>query len=413
MKKHPAILFLLSIVILTAGLTACFSPWTGNKGSITINIGSDNQSEAAVRVLVDPGVELAMMEHKITLKGPGGTITRTIKGNGSVNLEIVAGTWTVDVRAIGKRPMEYDAGQGFPERMLRAIGMETVEVSGGASVTVPLKMTTATEAASWDQLVYAIGKADPSGKKEIIVLSGDMTANSRAHLSDLNTDTVINHITLIADRNITIKRSYYLIVNPVFEIFSGSTLVLGKPGMSGTITIDGGKEEGANPYFPMIYVPNGTLELYDGVTLTNNINRTTDASYMGGAVALIPNSGSTADFYMYGGIIRDNESTDGGGVYIYRAGASFIMSGGSIIGNTALNNGGGVFFNGTASAFSKNSEGGIIYGIDEGSNSNISGMKGNAAYLYHPVAANYYRDVTLEPGDALSTTDTSSGWIEE
>jgi len=71
---------------------------------------------------------------------------------------------------------------------------------------------------------------------------------------------------------------------------------------------------------------NGTLKMYEGVTLTKNTTENGGGVYVEGA---------NAYFYMYGGAITNNVATsNGGGVYI-TSGGHFEKTGGVIYGENA------------------------------------------------------------------------------
>ena len=146
-----------------------------------------------------------------------------------------------------------------------------------------------------------------------------------------------------------------------FNMYGGS--VVGNTGSvtnsTSTSTINGGGVYMDNDYNYSTY--GGIFNMYGG-TIKNN------SATNGGGVYMCNNVGNC--FYMYGGSITDNTATDkGGGVYsaggtitmtggsiennhalqgggMYESGGSsvyFTMSGGSITGNTATDNGGGVY----------------------------------------------------------------------
>jgi len=110
----------------------------------------------------------------------------------------------------------------------------------------------------------------------------------------------------------------------------------------------------------------------NGGTISGNI-----VDYDGGGVS---SSSRGALFIMEGGIISGNTANSGGGVFAY----NFSMNGGTIIGNTA-NSGGGVYI--YYGSFTLTN--GIIYGINEGENSNIAS---GGAPSGHAVYAVFYRD---------------------
>lgn len=143
----------------------------------------------------------------------------------------------------------------------------------------------------------------------------------------------------------------------------GGTLNLGNPDKTDTLTITTNNKQ--NHSSPLISVlGGGTVNMYDGVTLTGNICTSSNAGgvdiqsgtfnmyggeisnceslfgYGGGVWVL----GRTSTFHMYGGAISGNKATGfhtngksyGGGVLVFD-GATFIMSGGMITKNHAWN----------------------------------------------------------------------------
>ena len=193
---------------------------------------------------------------------------------------------------------------------------------------------------------------------------------------------------------------------------------------------------------------NGSLELAKGI-ITGNIEMSAvivneDGFFImsGGEI-----SGNTADygggvyvrgtFMMTGGNITGNSALDndvfgGGGVFVSDNGI-FTMSGGNISGNSAALFGGGVYVNGVNCTFfmlggtiSGNSAdfgggvfislgnfhktGGIIFGVDEGNNSNKAKHGCSAIYMYDENSGdNWYRDSTLTENDKIST-ENDTGW---
>jgi hypothetical protein len=141
------------------------------------------------------------------------------------------------------------------------------------------------------------------------------------------------------------------------------------------------------------------------------------ASFGGGGGVFI-NDGT---FNMSGGKISGNtaygngngNAGQGGGVYVAKVFfvGTFNMSGGEISGNTASYSGGGVCVsNGTFTKIG----GGVIYGSDASDplkNTIGSDIWGHAVlyYLIDSSASSlnhYYRDITLDTEDNISTMDT-------
>jgi hypothetical protein len=121
----------------------------------------------------------------------------------------------------------------------------------------------------------------------------------------------------------------------LFTVNAGASLTLGGS-RSGSLTLDGGKDDGINAASALVTVDGGTLNMGDGVTLENNNN---SGSYGGGVYV------ESGMFTMSGGTISNNTATstdygEGGGVYVGEGG-EFIMSGGTISYNTATHSNGG------------------------------------------------------------------------
>jgi hypothetical protein len=147
-----------------------------------------------------------------------------------------------------------------------------------------------------------------------------------------------------------------------------------------------------------------------------NGNTATSATSIGGGVY-----GEGGTFNMSGGTVSGNTGSAGGGVFVQN---TFNMSGGTVSGNTAVSSyseGGGVaLLNPIVSRFTKT--GGIIYGYDavdpDNANWNICKTSGggairdkygHAAYYPENASSYYYRDLTLNAGDNISTTNLPTG----
>ena len=112
-----------------------------------------------------------------------------------------------------------------------------------------------------------------------------------------------------------------------------------------------------------------------------------------------------ATFIMNGGTISGNKAAYGGGVSVNNN-AIFIMNGGIISGNEAVLDGGGVYVNSGTFNILNN---GIVYGINEGSNSNIASREGAALFRgYGTTTLQYGKDGLLTNipliGDARDET---------
>ena len=315
-KSNWLVLFIISALLLI--LSGCFSPYGADETNITISLGDLG------RVAVS-SAEINTLSYEIILDGPGGRRTETFSGT-STSIRVRPGTYNVMVLAIGNRPSDYDndpshAPLNFPARMLRGWGCEKVTIQRGQDNPIPIKMATATEVTTQQQLDKALDQVLGT-REHIIVIKGSIT-----DLPASGSYTISGRVTLVAENASTIDLSdaYFNIPN------IADRLTLGKEGMGGILTLDG---DGFPTNYPLISV-NGQLFMNDGVVLQGR-NRN---SGRGGGVAL---NGSEASFTMNGGTIsRNTVSSDGGGVLVDGNG-TFNMNGGIIDGNTATGSGGGV-----------------------------------------------------------------------
>nr|WP_303242759.1 LPXTG cell wall anchor domain-containing protein [uncultured Blautia sp.] len=107
---------------------------------------------------------------------------------------------------------------------------------------------------------------------------------------------------------------------------------------TGSITVDGTGDGTTAVTAPMVDVQSGTFGISDGVTLSGNVNTSTDVN--GGAV----NVASGAAFYLLGGTVTGNTAAQGGAVNV-ASGANVYLQGGTVTGNTAAL-GGGIYSEG-------------------------------------------------------------------
>jgi hypothetical protein len=305
----------------------------------TIIIGDPNTSR---QVVTD--AEADTLRYEVTLTGPGGTIDREVSGVLALTIQVVPGTWQVQVRA-------YDPVSG----RLRAMNTTAsfVVISGG-STHADIKMVTITEVTSWAELKAAaegaIPAATPADREEIISLQG----NTASGFTTGDGIAIQRKLTILAENNWTVTRSSGN--DPFFTVSGSAELTI-----SGTaLTLDGAS---VTTTAPLVSVSGGTFVL-DGATLKNN-NR---PGGNGGAVEV-----SSGSFTMKSGTISGNTADKGGGVYI--GGGMFIKTGGTIYGSDVA-----AGLKDTASA----------------------GPNGHAVYYVpHPT----YRDGTLWPGDNWDLTN--------
>ena len=352
MKKflYSGSFFLIAVLIC-----ACFSPWQGDEGNLSIVWGNSGNSRW-VNDLDDINV------FKVILKGPGGTIEEEFNGIPGANFSVIPGTWSVTVKG-GK----YDPP--MPDFFLEVMGIEQVEVKAGEKSSEKINMYTVFEVYDWSTLNadmaanngsynIAYPGAPPPPRTEILLIKNNLKADSPIN--------IIRPIIIVAEKPVTIRRNPGFDYDSFFNV-SGTDpkLSLGCPGMTGTITLDGA---GVNPSLSLgpsvVNLSNGNFVLWNGVTIRNN-----KSSYGGGGVSI-----TSGTFTMNGGNINDNTVLEhngdsyGGGVFM--TGGIFNMNGGNINGNIiegagGLSQGGGVYVGGGTFTMS----GGTISGnIVKGSN---------------------------------------------
>ena len=353
MKRTYGLLAAICLVTLSA----CFSPWSDGEGTITIAFGA-----------ADPGGRVAIQDddtddltHRVTLTSPGRVpVEGYFPGRGSMTFTVDPGVWAIEIRTYSS-PELYNAAnaslalgalQGnnrFPSEMLRAIGVGQAEVIAGRNATPTIPMISAVEVANQAQLRRAIslartdgaGRAD--GGEKIIFITESFTVSDT-----FNIEAGTVNITLASteEDGVTITRAQNN-TGVMFHVEGkGNTLRLGRPGMSGSITIDGGRP-GITATGSIIEVRAGaTLEMNRGVTLTGNAGNNV---LLGGAVHV----GADGTFVMRGGVVSNNRAAYGGGVYVDGNAERFEKTGGVIYGsgesvpsdsaNTATGRGNAVF----------------------------------------------------------------------
>jgi DNA-binding CsgD family transcriptional regulator len=210
---------------------------------------------------------------------------------------------------------------------------------------------------------------------------------------------------------------------PVIWVSGDSaSLSLGKPGMAGSLIVDGGYLMDIKAHSPIIAVsgPDSKCIMYDGVILQNNYNigePPGPSFYQNGSGVFIRTEDNLlekqAEFIMKGGVIRGNINDIqtvlalGGGVYISGFGI-FSMEGGIIVDNTARLAGGG-FHTGSRGSFRKT--GGIVYGANAPRGYRNTALEGlfSPKFFGHALSVAlpdrpsiYFRDDTVGENDNLS-----------
>ncbi len=347
LKKY---LFLIPFIMLFC--SACFSPWSGGKGTLIIHLpgSSAYHSASAARSIVTDD-EAVNLRYDFTLTGPGRTITGSFSGQTSFSAEVVPGQWTVSVKGYGKK----DGNPYESEIALRAMGTADVSVRAGQTNHAAVGMVTATEVTTWEELLNVVISeqyAEYKNREEYIIVKNDLTVTETA--------TIQRKITILADsESVTIARNFAN--GPVFfSVEQGGYLTLGEAGSVKNLILDGMNLQYANSSLVAVE-ENATFIMNDGVTLRNNKN---DYESGGG----IRVNGGT--FEMNGGEISGNNAADGGGVHIVSNG-TFIMNGGKISKNIT-GSGGGVY----VSSGTFKMSGGIIGGEGAGNTAGIDNSGG-------------------------------------
>ncbi len=338
----------LIIPLMVFFLSACFSPWQGEKeGTLTIYLpgSSANRAASAARSIVTDE-EAAELRYDFTLTSQGKTpINRSVSpGETSITIALVPGTWTVTVKGYIQK---IDVQEAESKDVLRAMGTASVSVKAGKAAKADVSMVSATEVESWAELLEAANnEVSPEYKdrEEYIIVKNDLTVETTAGNEDA-TATITRKITILTDNQpVTIKRG----VNYEWEFFAvhGGQLTLGEKGYDqNTLVLDGNADGmNANAIVRRSLVTifdSAEFIMNDGVTLQNNTISDDDTDISGGGVTMFGGK-----FTMNGGSIANNRGHGtGGGVALFAdedATTTFIMEGGSITGNTTGGNGGGV-----------------------------------------------------------------------
>ncbi|MCL2762849.1 MAG: formylglycine-generating enzyme family protein [Treponema sp.] len=118
MKKMASVFLSLVCVFLCA---ACFSPWKGDSGTFSIGIGGSGNA----RFLTPE--ETALLDHTITLQGPGPEQVAAIRGARTVDFSVEPGLWTISVKA-------------FRNGRIIAQGSRSVEIKPGPNGVIEILM---------------------------------------------------------------------------------------------------------------------------------------------------------------------------------------------------------------------------------------------------------------------------------
>ena len=321
MKNHNLAIKLTFLAFFALAIGACFSPWQGDEGTLTLSFGD------SARFIEE--LDIPDYLYKVSLEGPGGPIQDKFN-SGSITFKLLPGKWDITVKAY----RHYEDG-GYVE-ILQAMGTKTVNVKAGKNLTETIDMYGATEVSTLKELLSAVKFVTSTEKEEIIIITEDIIEEYEFRESvNIGFDT---RITLCAEKDITLT-------NVIFTVVDGGFLALGREGIKGNITIDGGldvediDDELLGTYTSSLITveQDGTFKMNSGI-IQNNAAESSGGVY------------NTGIFTMNGGTIRNNKSYSGGGV---NNRGIFDMNGGTISDNIALYDGGGVY-NRDESSFKQN-----------------------------------------------------------
>jgi len=216
---------LSGFIVIMALFSACFSPWAGDPGIVTITFGDgsqENHSNAARSAVTRE--EIPTLTHIITLYGNGTPVTARLIGAGTVSITVLQGNWNIRVRAESPEPAQT----------LRALGFGQVRVVAGQQANAAVYMVSATEVANHAQLAAAINSARTDGLEKIIVLTQGMYASAQFTVG------TNRHVSLVSDSDVAIRRGSGF--NPEVEMFvmqGNATLRLGRYGTTGSVYVQG------------------------------------------------------------------------------------------------------------------------------------------------------------------------------
>jgi len=319
---------IIAAAFFILSFSACFSPWDGGEGTLSFNFGGDNSA----RHMIDlDSEEYKNYIHEVILKNLDGEIVLQDKFSGKTGIvSIHAGTYTVTIKGYDTDGVLHSYGIYSDE----AKEKHSITVTAGKNEEVPVKMHSAAEVFSWEEIRNVVEEAVngaseyPERELYILINSEELAANETITVSSAR-------ITLVAEHSVTIDASA---ATPIFNISSnnaGVVLTLGIKNMPGEITITGnsGGADGA-----LINVRTGTLTMHERVFIKGHRNSSANGSN-GGAVFV--SDGGT--FEMYGGEISGNTANYGGGVYVSRGNFLKHKTGGEIFDNTAEEEGQAVY----------------------------------------------------------------------
>ena len=303
---------LLSCLIILL-LSACFSGWKSDEGTIIINLGGEGRAAWPPN-----NAMLAKMDYTVTLSGNGEVIKRTSKGGGTIRTTVSVGRWNVQVDAsYEKKP--YAEGSAFVE--VKAGQNNQVSIQMSQVIIFYKEFYTANET-EWNEAITAIANEESDtdlyyaiNVTEDFKLPGS-TENTFGDVTGINIYIRGNH-----KINLTSQGSIICIAAEQFVTLQD----VGFVGLTNNNTA-------------LVYVTghDASFTMAGNASLTDNTN---NGSSNGGGVRV-----EDGAFTMNGGTISGNSGTTGAGGAVS---GTFTMNGGTISGNTTFLNGGGIMVYGT------------------------------------------------------------------
>ncbi|MDR0442809.1 MAG: hypothetical protein LBH44_05315 [Treponema sp.] len=332
------VLIVLALALASLFLTGCFTGWTGDEGSITINIGGENGRAASWPPTKDNGL-LPLLEHEITIEGPAGQkdFRKLEAGKTSTTFPSVApGKWKVTVKATCM-DMEFGSGNGSGD----------VKAGKSTPVSVDMKKSDTTFfvvanyedwGSAWDAINDQMKPDSPTagsndGGKYCIILTN--TAPFSIY-NPISPESKIDLTLIGKDKTRIIE---FKGTGSLFTVYENASLTLEK-----NIALKGNSTNNA----ALVTVYGGKFTMNGNSSITGNTNYPGSGGGSGGGVLVYEGT-----FTMNGGTISGNNAKGspsfGGGVSVDNYG-TFNMTGGTIGGTgTATNtagSGGGVFVDG-------------------------------------------------------------------
>ena len=294
----------------------------------------------------------------------------------------------------------------------------------------------------WDN-VRSIIRSGENNKEYTITIAGNFSIpGSSGMYSNLFGSKYNVKVTMVGNHTISLSSSGYM-----FLIDSGNTVTIKDITLKGFAANNNMVVYNSGGNFIMqgnssiveniggcgVYMGSGTFTMQDNSSVKNNNSHSNhsgggvfvgsrsiftmkDNSSVSGNISTSSGGGGVCLYNVGTFIMQDNSSvsnnsvlnngysTGGGGVYL-GPGATFTMLGGIISGNNAFGRGGGIYLDG--GTFNKT--GGIVYGKDEGSNSNIS-TQGNVIYDRYSFTGYRWRGITA--GQNINTADNDF-WLND